>query len=77
MKKAVSDGDGYTLEELRGIWRRFRSRRNAAEILSGFALVSEDQARLLIREFRGEPSPEPEDHPQFPPAPHGPQDFEF
>lgn len=77
MKKGVSDGDGYTLEELRGIWRRFRSRRSAAKILADFAMMDEYQARLLIWEFRGEPSPEPEDHPQFPPAPHGPQDFEF
>ena len=69
---------GYSKEELRGIWRRFRRRRDAAKILADFALVDQYQAMQLVREFQGEePFPEPDAPSQFPPAPHGPQDFEF
>jgi len=69
---------GYSKEELRGIWRRFRRRRNAAKLLADFAMTDEYQAKRLIMEFQGEGS-EPEkimdSLPTLPQATHNEQDF--
>lgn len=77
-KRPILPAEGYTKEELRGIWRRFRSRRSAAKILADFAMMDEYQARQLIREFRGEESEQGEiieSLPTLPQATHNEQDF--
>lgn len=55
MKKGVSDGDGYTLEELRELWQAFRDQPDELALLTDFGQISRDEAQRLIRTFRGEP----------------------
>lgn len=55
MKKGVSDGDGYTQEELRELWQAFRDQPDELTMLMDFGQISRDEAQRLIRTFRGEP----------------------
>lgn len=70
-KKNSAAIEQYTKQELFELWRNFRDSPDELVLIMDFALIGKDEARQLIREFKGEP-PEPEPLPNMPPFPPAP-----
>ena len=60
----------YTIAELRTMYRRIAGTKNAVDVLSGLAVCTKDEARLLVDVFNGTAESMPDD-PPMPQPPYG------